>query len=166
MKQWDRCLEICLHVKNYIWDGGIILAMGSANARRHCYVMPSLIGQAHTQNNLWDDTKADDVFQNQLIWISLGNNTICVCLATNTDKHTAKKWWIYQDVSCMPIFNTKELHYQDIVHSVINRVMWTWHWEIHPWSWSALSQVRTCLLSATSCYLIQCWLSARSWLIS
>ena len=32
---------------------GIILGMGSANERRWYYVMPSLIGRAHTQNDPW-----------------------------------------------------------------------------------------------------------------
>ena len=33
---------------------GIILCMGWANERRHYYVMPSLIGWAHTQNDPWE----------------------------------------------------------------------------------------------------------------
>ena len=32
---------------------GIILGVSSANERRHYYVMPSLIGRAHTQNDPW-----------------------------------------------------------------------------------------------------------------
>ena len=34
-----------------IWSPGIILGMGSANGRRHYYVMPSFIGRAHTQSD-------------------------------------------------------------------------------------------------------------------
>ena len=36
---------------NYMKYPGIIRGMGSANERRHYYVMPSFIGLAHTQND-------------------------------------------------------------------------------------------------------------------
>ena len=36
---------------NFSISAGIILGMGLANERRHCYVMPPLIGQTHTQND-------------------------------------------------------------------------------------------------------------------
>ena len=40
-----------LKARRTVFYAGIILGMGSANERRHCYVMLSLIGWAHTQNN-------------------------------------------------------------------------------------------------------------------
>ena len=53
--EW-RALEasvICQNWTSYMACSKIILGRGSANERQHYFMMPSLIGRAHTQNNLW-----------------------------------------------------------------------------------------------------------------
>ena len=57
-------MNICLLIILCRWEvshhnktPGIILGMGSANESRRYYVTPSLIGQAHTQNDPRSDTK-------------------------------------------------------------------------------------------------------------
>ena len=44
-------LELDRREEGFTDETGIILRMGSANERRHYYMMPSLIGQARTQND-------------------------------------------------------------------------------------------------------------------
>ena len=48
MNNWIQSIEIV----EYVYTSEIILGMGSANERRRYYVTPSLIGRAHTQNDL------------------------------------------------------------------------------------------------------------------
>ena len=52
IKLWDVITQQCPYINYGLPKPGIILGMGSANGRRCYMVTPSLIGRAHTQNDL------------------------------------------------------------------------------------------------------------------